>query len=189
MHAHRHSLPIKVFQQVLAIHRLLCGCAAHAAACPMAAGAEALLHRALRANQHKRVTAHITRNEHRLTNRAVLLRNRGMSGGKGSGRALAMDTDTLHLPIDLILLHLGDVVAHIVDHRQIFGRALRPKTDWKACRTPCINNWRLAQAKLAAQAIAPRYACPSADCKGRQASCRSTRSKPNSSCFASASWM
>src|SRR5258708_25015800 len=88
----------------------------------MTAGAEALFHRTLCTNQDKRVTAHVSWNQYRLTNRTILLRNSRVTGGEGTRRTLTMDTYALHFAIDFIFFHLGDIVADVVNHRH----ALRP---------------------------------------------------------------
>src|ERR1700730_6636199 len=50
-----------------------------------------------------------------------------MIGRKSASRPLAMDTDPLHHAIHFVLLHFGDVVADIINHRHIPGTRLASK--------------------------------------------------------------
>src|SRR5207253_6365250 len=77
--------------------------------------------------QHERVAPHISWNEHGLPYRMVLLRYCRMIGRESPSCSLAMDTQSLHLSIDFVLFHLGDVMAHIVDQRHIFRSSLASK--------------------------------------------------------------
>ncbi len=127
VHTHGHTSGSQLIQQLAAVQRLPGGSAAFLSSRAMAGCAESLLHRALGAYQHKRVTAHIARNEHRLSHRAILLRHRRMTRRKGARCSLAMHTQPLYQPIYLVLLHLGDVVADIVDQRHLLGARLPPE--------------------------------------------------------------
>src|SRR5437762_9454826 len=90
----------------------------------VAAGAEALLHRPLIADQHKRIASHVAGDEHWLTHGAILRGYSRMFSWKCTSRSFAMNAEALQLPIDLVLLDLGDVMAYIVDKRHLLGARL-----------------------------------------------------------------
>src|SRR5688500_5202541 len=93
----------------------------------MAAGAKGLLHRTWSPNEHKGVAAHIARDQDWLTNGPILLRNCWVTSGERTCGSLAVNTDTSHLLVYFVLLHLSNVVADIVDQRQIPGTCLATK--------------------------------------------------------------
>src|SRR5258708_29572634 len=116
----------------------------------MTAGAKALFHRALRTNQDKRVTPHVSWNQHGLTNRTILLRNGRVTGREGTCCTLTMDTYALHFTIDFIFFHLGDIVADVVNHRHV----LRP------CLASKDTGESLAHTVHQKLAIGPGKVCP-----------------------------
>src|SRR5436305_1485169 len=127
VHADGYASCSQLVEQVFAAQRLPGGGAALAAAGPVAAGAEALLHRTLGSNQYEGVTAHVAGDKNRLADGAIRFRDGRVTGGDGRRRAFAVDTELLHLSIDLVFLHLGDVVADVIDHRHVSGACLAPE--------------------------------------------------------------
>src|ERR1051326_532340 len=77
--------------------------------------------------EDERITAHIARYNHGPIDCMILPRHSRMARRKGTGRTLAVDADTLQLPIDFVLFHLGDVVTDVVDHRHLLRASLATK--------------------------------------------------------------
>src|SRR5216684_4272951 len=78
MHTHGDALSNQLIEQLPTRDRLLCGGAALPASSTVTARAETLRDGARSAHQHKRVTAHIAWNEHRLPHSTILFRQRQM---------------------------------------------------------------------------------------------------------------
>src|SRR5947209_20235200 len=74
----------------------------------VAAGAEALLHRSLCADQDEGVATHIAWNEYGLPDRAILLRYCRVVSRECTSCAFAMNTESLLLPIYSVLFYFGD---------------------------------------------------------------------------------
>src|SRR5581483_1326838 len=86
--------------------------------------AESLPHRAFRPHQHPGRCAHATRDEHRLPDRAVRLRDLAVARRVSAGCALPMHQHVALLAVYLVALLLGDIVADVVDQIET---AITPK--------------------------------------------------------------
>src|SRR5262245_57943707 len=82
----------------------------------MATGAESFLHGLLCSYEHVGTGAHASRNQHRLAVVANLGRQRWMTRRKSACCSLAVHQHLLAHGAYLVLLALGNVVAHVVDH-------------------------------------------------------------------------
>ena len=135
MDADSNALLIQLFEQLLATDRLLGHSATHTTSSTVAAGAEALIHRALSADEHKGIATHVAGDQDGLSNPAILLWDGWMSGREGACGSFAMDAETPHLAVDDILFDLGDVVTDIIDQRHILRACLTSKDSLK-----CLAN-------------------------------------------------